>query len=127
MKTILIAAALINLAVALVHTFIGESQVIAPLLASDAPDLVKGTLHSAWHMITIVLFLSSLTLLYLSRKTEDARLVRTLPVYIGVQYIALALVFVVTSLLYGQFFIQILMLLPIGLLSFWAGRMANTA
>ena len=85
MKTILIAAALINLAVALVHTFIGESQVIAPLLASDASDLVRGTLHSAWHMITIVLFLSSLTLLYLSRKTEDARLVRTLPAYIGVQ------------------------------------------
>lgn len=127
MKIILIVAAIINLAVALVHTFIGEAQVVAPLLASDAPDLVKGTLHSSWHMTTVVLFLSSLTLFYLSRKDETRPLSRTLPIYIGIQYIGLALVFVVTSLMYSQFFIQILMLMPIGLLSLWAGRLANKA
>ena len=125
MKMILIAAAVINLAVAVIHTFVGESQVVAPLLASDAPDLVKGTLHSAWHMITVVLVLSSLTLFVLSRKEETDPLNKTLPIYIGIQYIGLALVFVWTSVLYGQFFIQILMLLPIGVLSFWAGRRAR--
>lgn len=127
MRNLLIVAAIINLAVAVVHTFIGETDVIAPLLASDAPELTKGTLHSAWHMITVVLFLSSFTLFYVSRKDQDDQQIAILPIYIGIQYIALALVFVVTSLVYGQFFIQILMLFPIGLLSFWAGRMANGA
>lgn len=127
MKRFLIIAAVINLAVAVVHTFIGEAEVIAPLLSSDAPDLVKGTLHSSWHMTTVVLFMSSFTLFYLSRKDEDDHLNKILPLYIGVQYIALAMVFVVTSFVYDQFFIQILMLSPIGLLSFWAGRMANKA
>jgi hypothetical protein len=125
MKMILIAAAVINLAVAVIHTFVGESQVVAPLLASDAPDLVKGTLHSAWHMITVALVLSSLTLFVLSRKEETDPLNKTLPIYFGIQYIGLALVFVWRSVLYGQFFIQILMLLPIGVLSFWAGRRAR--
>jgi len=127
MKRILIVAGIINLAVAAVHAFVGASQVVAPLLASDAPDLVKGTLHSAWHMITVVLFVSSFTLFYLSRKEETAPLNKTLPVYIGIQYTGLALVFVVTSVIYGQVFIQILMLLPIGLLSLWAGRLAHRA
>lgn len=125
MKKLLIVAAVINLAVAAVHIFIGEAEIIAPLMASDAPVLVQGTLRSAWHMITVVLLLSSFALFYLSRKGETDHLNKTLPLYIGVQYIALALVFVVTSFLYGQIFIQIVMLLPIGLLSFWAGRLAN--
>ena len=127
MKRILIAAAIINLAVAAIHTFVGEAQVVAPLLASDAPGLVKGTLHSSWHMTTVVLFLSAVTLFYLSRKDETDPLSKTLPIYIGIQYTGLALVFVVTSFIYSQFFIQILMLLPIGLLSFWAGKVANSA
>ena len=127
MKTILIVAAVINLAVAVIHTFVGESEVVAPLLASDAPDLVKGTLHSAWHMITVVLMVSSLTLFFLSRKAETDPLNKTLPIYIGIQYIGLALVFVGTSVIYSQFFIQILMLLPIGVLSFWAWRLASKA
>jgi len=127
MKVILIVAAIINFAVALVHTFIGESQVIAPLLTSDAPDLVKATLHSSWHMTTIVLLLSSLTLFYLSRKGETDPLCRVLPIYIGIQYTALAMVFVVTSVMYGQVFPQIVMLLPIGLLSLWAASKARSA
>ena len=125
MKTILIVAAIINLAVAVVHAFVGESQVVTPLLASSAPDLVKATLHSAWHMITVVLFLSSFTLFYLGQRDEVRQSGKTLPLYIGIQYIALALVFVVASFVYGQFFIQMLMLLPIGLLSFWAARIAR--
>lgn len=127
MKTILLIAAIINLAVGAVHTFVGEPQVVAPLLGSNTPDLVKGTLHSSWHMTTVVLFLSSFTLFFLSRKAPGDQLCKTLPVYIGIQYVGLALVFVVTSFLYGQFFIQILMLLPIGLLSLWAGKIANSA
>lgn len=125
MKKILVTSGIINLAVAVIHTFIGETDIIAPLLASDAPDLVKATLHSAWHMISVVLYLSSFTLFYVSRKDKDAPHSKILPMYIGIQYIALAMVFVVTSLIYSQFFPQIVMLLPIGLLSFWAGRKAN--
>ncbi len=127
MKVIPIVAAIINFAVALVHTFIGESQVIAPLMTSDAPDLVKATLHSSWHMTTVVLLLSSLTLFYVSRKDETDPLCRVLLIYIGIQYVGLALVFVATSVMYGQFFPQIVMLAPIGLLSLWAASKARIA
>lgn len=127
MKRLLLFAAIINLAVAVIHIWIGQAEVVSPLLASDVPDLVKGTLHSAWHMISVVLLLSSLTLFNVSFAGNGGPNSAALPTYIGVQYIGLALVFVGSGILYGQFFIQILMLLPIGILSFWAGRLARHA
>ncbi len=127
MKRLLIIAALINLAVAVIHTFIGESEIIAPLLATNAPDTVRWTLHSAWHMISVVLYLSSFTLFYLSRKDKSDPRSKILPNYIGIQYIALALVFVVTSFVYEIFFPQIIMLAPIGILALLAGKMSKKA
>lgn len=125
MKKLLLSASLINLTVAVVHIVIGEMAVVAPLLASDAPDLVQATLHAAWHMISVVLLLSSFALFRASREDGVDPDAGALPTYIGVQYIALALVFVVASVVYGQAFIQILMLLPIGILAFRAGRLAR--
>lgn len=125
MKRILIIAGIVNLAVAVIHTFIGESDIIAPLLATDAPDTVRWTLHSAWHMISVVLYLSAFTLFYVSRKDTSAAQRSILPKYIGIQYIGLAMVFVVTSLKYGIFFPQIVMLAPIGILALLAGRIAH--
>lgn len=125
MKRLLIIAAIVNLAVAVIHTFVGESDIIAPLLATDAPDTVRWTLHSAWHMISIVLYLSSFTLFYVSRKDKNDPHSKILPTYIGIQYIALAMVFVVASFVYGLFFPQTVMLAPIGILALLAGRMAN--
>lgn len=122
MKRLLLIAAFINAPVAIIHTFIGETDIIAPLTDSDAPMLVKATLHSAWHMISVMLYLSSVMLFYVSRKGEDNPQLRLFPLYFGIQYISLSLVFVVTSILYGQFFPQIVMLAPIGLLALWAGR-----
>jgi hypothetical protein len=127
MKKLLLFAALINLAVAAVHIVIGEMEIVAPLSASDAPELVQATLHAAWHMISVVLVLSSIALLRASRVDGGGRHAGALPTYIGIQYMALALVFVVASYMYSQFFIQILMLLPIGVLAFLAGRLANKA
>ncbi|WP_026947412.1 hypothetical protein [Algoriphagus marincola] len=125
MKRLLIIAAIVNLGVAVIHTFIGESDIISPLLVTDAPDTVRWTLHSAWHMISIVLYLSSFSLLYVSRKDKSNPISKILPNYIGIQYIGLAMVFVVTSMIYGIFFPQIVMLAPIGILALLAGRMAN--
>ncbi|MCI4647237.1 hypothetical protein [Phaeodactylibacter sp.] len=125
MKTLLLIAAIINLAVAIIHTIIGESDIVAPLLATDAPDTVRWTLHAAWHMISVVLFLSALTLFYLSRKGKDDPRSMVLSRYIGIQYLALAMVFVVTSVGYGIFFPQIVMLAPIGILAILASRAAS--
>ena len=125
MKALLTIAAIVNLAVAVIHTFIGESDIITPLLATDLPDTVRWTLHSAWHMISVVLYLSSFTLFYISRKEKNDPRYKILPNYIGIQYIALALVFVGSSIVYGIFFPQIVMLAPIGILAFLAGRMAH--
>lgn len=120
-------AAIVNLAVAVIHTFVGESDIIAPLLATGAPDTVRWTLHSAWHMISVVLYVSTFALFYVSRKDKNAPVSKILPNYIGIQYIGLAMVFVVTSLTYGLFFPQIVMLAPIGILALLAGRKTKTA
>lgn len=125
MKKLLIIAATINLAVAIIHTIIGESDIVTPLLATDAPDTVRWTLHSAWHMISVVLFLSAFTLFYMSRKGKDDPHSIVLSKYIGIQYLALAMVFVVTSLVYGIFFPQIVMLAPIGILAILASGAAS--
>lgn len=125
MKTLLIITAIINLAVAIIHTIIGESDIVAPLLATDAPDTVRWTLHAAWHMISVVLFISALTLFYVSRRGKDDPRSLVLSKYIGIQYLALAMVFVVTSVVYGIFFPQIVMLAPIGILPLLASRAAG--
>ena len=127
MKGLLITAAVVNLAVAVIHTFIGENDIIATLLATDAPDTVRWTLHSAWHMISVVLYMSSFTLFYVSRKDKNDPYSKIFPNYIGIQYIPLAMVFVVTSLVYGIFFPQIVMLAPIGILALLAGRRTKNA
>lgn len=74
MKKFLIIAAIINLAVAMIHTIIGERDIVAPLLATDAPDTVRWTLHSAWHMISVVLFVSSFTLFYLTGRKKTTQI-----------------------------------------------------
>lgn len=125
MKKLLIIAAIINLGVAIIHTIIGESDIVAPLLATDAPDTVRWTLHSAWHMISVVLFVSSFTHFYLSRKEKNDPHTQILSTYIGIQYMGLAMVFVVTSMVYGIFFPQIVMLAPIGILALLASRAAR--
>lgn len=125
MKKLLIIAAIINLAVAIIHTIIGESDIVTPLLATDAPDTVRWTLHSAWHMISVVLFISAFTLFYVSRKGKDDPNSMVLSKYIGIQYLGLVMVFVVTSMVYGIFFPQIVMLAPIGILAFLASRAAS--
>lgn len=125
MKNLLIIAAVINLVVAVIHTIIGESDIVAPLLATDAPDTVRWTLHAAWHMISVVLFISAITLFYLSRKGKGYPHSMLLSKYIGIQYIALAMVFVGTSVIYGIFFPQVVMLAPIGILAMLASRAAS--
>ena len=122
MKNLLLFAAIINAAVAIIHTIIGESDIVAPLLATDAPDTVRWTLHAAWHMISVVLFISAITLFYVSRRGKDYPHRIVLSKYIGIQYLALAMVFVGTSVIYGIFFPQIVMLAPIGILAMLASR-----
>ncbi len=119
MNKLLLIVEIINIGVAVIHTFIGETDIVALLLATDAPDTVRWTLHSAWHMISVVLYVSSFTLFYVSRKDKKDPHSKILPSYIGIQYIGLAMVFVVTSLVYGIFFPQIVMLAPIGILALW--------
>jgi hypothetical protein len=125
MNKLLLIGSTINLAVAIIHTIIGESDIVTPLLVTDAPDTVRWTLHSAWHMISVVLVISALTLFYLSLKGKADPTSMVLSKYIGIQYLALAMVFVVTSVVYGIFFPQIVMLAPIGILAILASRAAG--
>lgn len=115
-KIYLKIAALINLGSAFIHTFLGQIDLVNPLLISNVSTQVKGELVGAWHVVTIILFATSIPLLKAAfSKFEPSQI--DLLKYIGWLYILFALPFMVTSIWYSIFAPQWLLLLPIGILT----------
>jgi len=109
----LITAGIINLFTALLHTIGGQLDLINPMLSSSLNISEKTQLLGVWHMVTVILFSSSLLLLYYAFNKKDRILIRV----IGYLYILLSIPFIVISLLYGTLVPQWILLLPIGILS----------
>jgi len=106
----------------LIHTFSGQS-LVRSFLSYDLPQEVKGTLFACWHMVTLMLFLTTLALLLSS--VFQGSLPKLLLTFIAVAYNGFGLVFLVTGwfLYRGQGW-RVLpqwgLLVPIGLLT-WPG------
>lgn len=60
----MIFGALLSLVGALFHGIIGHIKYIANVNSSDLPDLSKSLSLVSWHMFTIFLIISSMTLIY---------------------------------------------------------------
>lgn len=61
-------SALIMVLTGFTHSFLGETKLIGPLLAIDAPllqiRLVRKILRFAWHLTTLLMFATALTILW---------------------------------------------------------------
>lgn len=116
----LIIAGIINLFTAFLHTIGGQLSLVDPMVASNLNLQVKAELVAAWHLITIVLFASSLVLLKQGFTSSGSR--SAVVGSIGYLYTLFALTFIVVSVVYGVFAPQWILLLPIGVLAFWGDR-----
>ena len=91
---IIATAAGISLALTFVHIGPGGSDVHAPLLASDLPDILKGYISVIWHGVTAIMLINSALLATAAIKPE---LRWTLSGIVILQYIG----FVALFLFYG--------------------------
>lgn len=119
----LIIGGVINLFTAFLHIIGGQLSLVDPMVASNLDSQVKTELVAAWHMVTIILFASSLVLLrqgFAPSKPSSAVVIS-----IGYLYTLFALTFIVVSLAYGMFAPQWILLLPIGVLAFLGDRKSS--
>lgn len=104
---------LLNAFTAVLHTIDGQKTLIDPLLDSALELTIKIQLLGVWHMVTIMLFVSSYALLRhgLSPKANgQGALIRQ----IGYLYVLFAAAFILASIWGTSFAPQWILLLPIG-------------
>jgi hypothetical protein len=94
----------------------GQISLINPLLDSNLELQVKTELLGVWHMVTIILFITSIILLYWGFKQNKKSNIELLS-FIGYLYILFSVPFVIISIIYGLLVPQWILLLPIGILT----------
>jgi hypothetical protein len=110
-----LAAGVVNLITAVIHTFGGQTDLLDPLLQSNISDQAKAEWFSIWHMVTVLLFATSFLILqHTLMHTQDKQ-----PggyTHIGYLYVLLSIPFIVSSIIHHRFAPQWVLLLPIGVL-----------
>jgi len=112
----LIIGGIINLFTAFLHLIGGQITLIKPLNDSNLELQVKTELLGVWHMVTIILFLTSFLLLYFGFK-QGKSLPKELIKFIGYIYILFSVSFIILSIINSQLAPQWTLLLPIGVLA----------
>lgn len=116
-----LVAGVINLFTALLHTIGGQIELVNPLLQSNLTNQTKAEWFGVWHMVTIILFMSSYFVLknavveFQKRKTELIK-------HIGILYILLSIPFCISSVIHKFLAPQWILLLPIGLLIYLGSK-----
>jgi len=111
----------LGLITAFIHLIGGQIGVIKPFLLCDLAAMPKAVLHACWHMVTVILFASAIALLY-SGVNPTGTGSNVLTLFIGSQFVAYAIVFLVFALA-GNWSRKLIrlpqwtLLLPIGVLS----------
>jgi len=100
----------------MLHTIAGQVTLINPLVNSDLPSQVEGELVSAWHIVTIFLFATSIVLFNTGfYEFKDSRV--DLLKFIAWMYILSVFPFIGASIWLSIFAPQWILLLPIGILT----------
>lgn len=109
-----IIAGIVNLFTTIIHTFLGQSDLVKPMLQSNLTNQVKSELTAVWHIVTIILFATSIYILKVCfyKKKANNEFLKA----IGYLYILFSIPFIVVSLINNVFAPQWILLLPIGLL-----------
>ncbi|NMH89663.1 hypothetical protein [Flavivirga algicola] len=108
-------AGIINLFGALLHTIGGQIELVNPLLDSNISIQQKGELTGAWHIVTILLFLTSYIILQIGFKKAAIQRKELLKP-IAILYILSGIPFIITSFWYRVYALQWVLLIPIGVL-----------
>lgn len=116
-----IIAGVINLFTAILHTIGGQLELIDPLLESDLIPQAQYEILGAWHMVTLILFVSSFVLLKKGFR-GNLNSGKELLTFISYLYLLFGLPSLTISLWYGQFVPQWILLMPIGALGLWGLR-----
>lgn len=115
----------INFFTALIHIIGGQLSLVNPLQDSNLLDQTKAEWLGVWHMVTILLFLTSYLLVKNGLgKTQQKQ--SEIINFIGVLYILFSVPFIVTSLMYKLLAPQWILLLPIGLLAYFGTKKLTT-
>lgn len=108
-------AGIINFLGAILHTIGGQMELVNPLLDSNISVQQKSELTAAWHIVTILLFLTSYIILKVGFSKESNQ-EKTQLKSIAVLYILSGIPFLITSYIYNTNAFQWVLLMPIGFL-----------
>ena len=114
-KTYLKIAGIINLLTAFVHLIAGQEDLVNPLLESNLTTQQQGEWFAVWHIITILLFLTSYYLLKIGFEKRESKEFSILQ-FIGVLYVLLGIPFIVACFWFSIFAPQFILLMPVGVL-----------
>ncbi len=109
-----IIAGILNLFTALLHAVGGQINLVNPLCKSNLTNQEKAQWMGGWHMITIILFATSILLIKNVIKKRVSEQIQII-VYIGYLYVAFGLSFIISSIFFQILAPQWTLLLPIGL------------
>jgi hypothetical protein len=115
----------INLFTAILHTIGGQLELVNPLMNSNLIDQKKAEWIGAWHMVTIVLFLTSYVLIKNCMGKNENRQTEIVK-YIGFLYIAFSVPSIASSIFYKLLAPQWILLLPIGVLALYGIKNRQT-
>ncbi|WP_438712164.1 hypothetical protein ACSTS3_06980 [Aquimarina muelleri] len=110
-----IIAGILNLFTFILHLIGGQIELVNPMVESLKLD-VSSQLVGAWHMVTIILFVTSYILLlagFNKKYTYNIELIK----WIGYLNLLFCFPFIIGSFYYGIFLTQWILFLPIGLLT----------
>lgn len=119
MNVWILSAGVLGLFTSAIHVFAGQIDPVRPFLKSDLADIPKATLLVCWHMVSVVLVLTSGVLTYIGWLNLVG--LNAAVIAIAIAYILFSLVFIVVgwSFFGARTFIKLpqwTLLLPIGLL-----------
>ncbi|WP_108808124.1 hypothetical protein [Aquimarina spinulae] len=120
-----IIAGVINIFTAILHLIGGQLDLINPLMESSIALQIKTELLGVWHMVTIMLFVSSIFYFkygFNTRKKADIALVS----FISYLYIAFSFAFIFSSVYKSILAPQWILLLPIGILGIIGVKKSKT-
>jgi len=112
----IIAAGIINLFTAFVHLIAGQLDLVNPLLDSNLTQQAKVEWLAVWHLITVILFLSSFYLIRSGWNIKEYCNVGVIKL-LGILYCLFSIVFILSSIYMQTLAPQWIILFPIGILA----------
>jgi len=114
-NTFWIIAGMLNLFTSFLHLIGGQIGLINPLLHSRLENQIQTEMLGVWHMVTIILFASSIIFLKYGF-TKNKKLNFELITFISYLYIAFSFAFIFSSVFKSILAPQWILLFPIGIL-----------